>query len=266
MAHFDIAHEVGSREFEKPLRRLGLPTRIRALDCGDFAFYGNGPDGAVRVGIERKTIGEMVGYQSRGRYVQRQLPRMLRRYGAFSFLVVEGLTRVAPGDGSLQCGKDIKQGSLTVWMEAGWGRERNTYEVYKKRELSLRLITAIHVMPTANATETASLLHALYGWFQKPWSAHRSVLKVDTDIVMRGAPALILDERTMRRETFAKWPHISWERSARVSKHFPSIVAAATATEDEWMMALGVKQGRKMAKAIVDFLHGRGEERTAKGA
>lgn len=264
MPHFDIAHEIGSREFERPLRRLGVPARVRSMTCGDFAFYGNGPAGVVRVGVERKTVTEMTGVESRYRYTSRQMWKMLKRYD-YSFLIVEGMTK-PDADGILRAGKSVKDGQLTAWFDAGWGRSRTTFEHYKKRELTLRLVCGVHVLLTADQTETAMLLHALYGWFQKPWKDHKSAFNVDTMIPI--PPATILDERTMRRETFAKWPHISWERSARVSRYFRCIADACVATEEEWMRALGVKEGRTMARTLVRFLHGLedGEEREAKGA
>lgn len=252
MPHFDIAHQQGSVEFERPLRRLGLPTRVRTMKFGDFAFYGQGPTGTVRVGIERKTIGEMVGDDSQRRFVGHQLPGLIERYD-YRFLIVEGLTKVDPHWGSLLEGKEVKQGKMVVWFEAGWGRGRQTFEHYTKRDLTLRLKAALHVLRSANREETAFLLHALYGWFQKDWKAHKSAFKVEE----AQPDAAILDERTMRRKTFNQWPYISWERSARVSRVFRSVTEASNATVEQWMVALNVKEGRRMATEIVAFLHGK---------
>lgn len=255
---FDIATEVGSREFEQPLRRLGLPVRLRVMACGDFAFYGQGPAGLIRVGIERKRIGELVGEASRRRFVGRQLPRMVKRYD-YCFLIVEGLTRLDSRDGILQEGKDVhsrKTGrDMTIWYDAGWGRDASTYERYVKELLTVRLRAAMHILPTSTASETAYVLHALYRWWQKDWTQHRSHLAVE----QAEPDAVLLDERTFRRQTFAQWPGIGWTRSAKVSKYFTSVTAAACATEDEWMQALGIRQGRRIARRLVAMLHGDGD-------
>lgn len=253
---FDIAHEVGSREFEAPLRRMGVPARVCALSCGDFAFYGHGPDGVVRVGVERKQIGELVGEASRRRFVGRQLPRMVKKYD-FCFLIVEGLTRFDGAEGILQQGKTFRAKSgkdMTIWMDAGW-QGSATYERFVKELLTVRLRAAFHVLTTTTASDTALVLHALYRWFQKEWDSHTSHLAVE-----QTAPdGLILTERTFRRQTFAQWPGIGWKRSAQVSAYFPSVAAAVSASEEEWMEALRIKGGRKIVRTLRAMLHGAGD-------
>lgn len=261
----DVATEVGSREFVRPLIRLGVPARLRKLESGDMAWYGNGPEGLARFGVERKRVAEVVGADARARYITRQLPKMLERYH-FTFLLIEGLVRVDPSDGSLQSGKEVKDGKLTCWLPAGWGRDRGTYTTYTKMELSLRLLTTVHVVHTANATETAWWLHGAYMWSQKSWTAHTSVLGIETSIARDGIQnALITSDRTMRRQIFASLPGIGWAKSARVSRYFPSVKQAASADETQWMQALGLKKGKITARRIIGFLNGDEPDREAKG-
>lgn len=256
----DIAHETGSAEFLAPLIRLGLPCRIKNLTSADFAFYGQGPEGECRVGVERKTVQEMVGLASRKRLVGHQLPRMTQRY-RFRFLFIEGLTRIDPRWGSLERSQEIKNGRLTMWVEAGWGRERNTFEQYFKHNLTLRLRATMHLIPTADKTETAHALHALYRWFQKDWKDHKSHLKIDEVL----PDSAILDERTVKRQLFAQIPGIGWERSFVISKKFGNRSIAETlawmagADVEGWMDVLNIKEGRKTAQTIVRTLHGKDE-------
>ena len=176
MPHFDIAHEVGSREFLRPLTRLGVPARLRSLEYGDFAFYGNGPSGTTRVGIERKKVDELTGEASRKRFISRQLPGMIRRYPLFRFVIIEGASRVDLLEGELLTGKDVrsrKTGRLmTIWLDGqSWGRGY-TFERWVKEQMTVRLKGGIHFITTASAEETAHWLHACYRWFQKDWSEH----------------------------------------------------------------------------------------------
>lgn len=254
----DIAHEKGSAEFEEPLWRLGLPCRIKNLESADFAFWGEGPDGTCRIGIERKTVDEMTSFEGRGRLTGHQLPRMTKRY-RFRFLLIEGLTRVEPREGMLQQGRPVKNGQLCAWGEAGF-RRGETFEAYLKFQVTLQLKAAITIIPTADRTATAHAVHAIYRWFQVDWEKHKSHLKVDE----AHPDEALLDERTIRRQTFAQWPGVGWQRSAKVSQHFHSIADAVTASEDEWMQALGIKKGRKIVRRLVDTLHGRGSD-DAKG-
>lgn len=252
----DIATEVGSREFESPLRRMGLPVRLRALSCGDFAFQGEGPQGVAGIGIERKQVNELVGAASRQRYVGRQLPRMVERYD-YCFLLIEGLTRYDGAGGTLQQGRPIrtKRGQdMTIWFDAGWAGP-STYERYLMELLTIRLRAACTILTTTSPSDTCATLHALYRWWQKPWESHRSHLAVEQ---ATPDPAL-LRERTFRRQTFAQWPGIGWKRSAQVSQYFSSVAAACAATEEEWMEALRVKHGRTIVRKLMAMLHGRGD-------
>lgn len=261
----DIAHETGSSEFERPLRRLGLQVRVRNLTSADFAFYGQGPEGECRIGVERKTVQEMVGLASRKRLTGHQLPRMTKRY-RFRFLFVEGATRVNPDWGSLEAGKPVKGGRLTMWFPAGWGNERNTFETYFKNNLTLRLRAAMILIPTADKTETCHAIHALYRWFEKPWNQHGSHLAVDEVL----PDSAIIDERTVRRQLLAQVPAIGWTRSAVISKQLSHLTLAQTliwmggATVKDWQRVLGFKDGLKTAQEIHRVLQGK-EEQEAKG-
>lgn len=255
----DIAHEIGSSEFEPHLRRLGLPCRVRHLDSADFAWWGSGPEGECRIGVERKTVSEITGAASRGRLVGHQLPRMTERY-RFRFLIVEGLTRVDPYDGILEAAKPVKDGRMSVWYPAGFGRGA-TFEGYFKHLMTLQLRAAIHILPTADRTGTAYALHALYRWFQTDWAKHKSHLKVDET----HPDEAILDERTLRRQVLAQIPGIGWTRSAHVSKQFEGQPLAdvfrwmASAAPEDWRRVLGFKDGTKTASRIVSVLRSSGE-------
>jgi ERCC4-type nuclease len=252
----DIAHETGSSEFERPLRRLGLEVRVRNLTSADFAFYGQGPDGECRVGVERKTVQEMVGLASRRRLTGHQLPRMTLRY-RFRFLLIEGHTRVNSSWGNLEMSKPAKGGRVSVWFPAGWGKERDTFETYFKHNLTLRLKGAMILIPTADKTETAHALHALYRWFQKDWKDHTSHLTIDEVLPDQA----IIDERTVRRQLLAQVPHLGWTYSAKVSKQLNHQTLAETlawmagASVKDWQRVLGFKEGMAIAQSIHRVLH-----------
>ena len=261
---------IGSREFLRPLVRLGCPAILKHRHCADFTFYGNGPQGRVNVGIERKRVSEITSaIGGDKRFIGRQLPRMLSAYPEFPILIVEGIVR-PDVDGTLLTGKVIEQRRghtipskhpIVVFYDDRYSRA--TYERYHKFLATVRLKARLIVIPTVDEIDTAFVVHALYRWFQKDWDAHKSVYRVDE----QPADSAILDERTFRRQTFAQWPGVGWKRSARVSRYFKSIAEGAMATEEEWMHALGVKAGRKLARTLVRTLQGtKGEsDAAAKG-
>lgn len=256
----------GSREFLQPLRRLGVPCQLRRLDVADFTFRGNGPNGLVKVGVERKRITEItdtIGGDKR--FIGRQLPKLLKAHPEFPILIVEGLVR-PDRDGRLLRAKIIertrkRRTPIALFFDDRYAR--TTYERYHKFLATVRFKARLFVIPTIDEIDTAFVLHALYTWFQKRWADHKSVYRVEEQPTDRA----ILDERTFRRQTFAQWPGVGWKRSARVSRYFKSVEEGATADERTWMKALGIREGRLTARRLVAILKGkRGEsDAEAKG-
>jgi ERCC4-type nuclease len=231
-----VDDRIGSREFHKPLRRMGAPARIVRLEYADFAWHGSGPHGRAHIGVERKTVSEILGAITDSRFTGRQLPGLLKTYD-YVYLIVEGSAKIDPRSGVL----------MMFGREAGFTRVRHLYSTYKNFLTTLAAKGRLIVEPTHGHVETTHLLHTLYGWWQKPWASHKSAYHVEET----KPEAAILDERTVKRQVLAQLPYVGWERSRRVSQHFPSLRAAFTATEDDWMAALGVKQGRTMARGLV---------------
>src|SRR5258708_978069 len=121
------------------------------------------------------------------RFAGRQLPGLITRYDHV-WLVVEGYTTIDPAAGCLMAGQ----------CEAGVGPHRHGYASYKKYLLTLGIRAALHVECTRNFRETVHFLHALYDWWQKPWTSHKSAYRVE----QAEADRAILDERTVRRQMF----------------------------------------------------------------
>lgn len=247
-----VDDRIGSVEFQQPLRRMGVTARVERLKFADFAVtMPKGPGGRpFHIGVERKTVSEMLGAVQDSRFIGRQLPGLCTTYDAV-IVVCEGWTNIDRASGVLMMGK---------W-EAGFGGGRHLYEPFKKFHLTLQLKARVIIEATKNKGETTHFLHALHRWAQKPWSEHRSAYKVES----REIDAAILSERTMRRQTFAQWPHVGWQRSKRVSEYFPSVLDAATASGHDWCQALGMKEPGKVVSDIRRFLRGK-EVRDAKAS
>lgn len=243
-----VDDRIGSREFAKPLKRLGCPAKVQRLPFADFAFDIHGPHGWMSVGVERKTVTEMLGAVGDSRFVGKQLPGLVKSYDLV-ILIVEGIANPDRHTGLLMSGK----------YAAGFGPGRHVYESYKKFQLTLALKAGVIIEPTSGFHHTMHLIHALYQWGTKPWDQHKAAYKVES----LQADRLILDERTMRRQTFAQWPGIGWKYSAMVSEYFPSVKAASNATAGQWRKALKIATGTKRVMTIVKFLNGL-ETRNAK--
>jgi ERCC4-type nuclease len=251
----------GSGEFKRLLVRLGVTAKRRHLPFADFSFSGSGPNGIVRVGVERKTLSEIVMALQDSRLVGHQLPGLLgspngRRRFDYVYLIVEGSYGPDPRTGVLMQGRH----------EVGHGYHRHLYENVEKFLMTLELHGQIRVRRTNGKIATAYFVAALYRWFQKDWYAHKSAYKVEEDTPEQA----ILTQRTLDRKAYAQWPGIGWVRSSMVEKGFPCVMAAACADIPEWrkiswISRKGKRQsiGPKTAERLVTWL--RGKHKGSKG-
>jgi ERCC4-type nuclease len=77
-------------------------SKIERMQFGDFSWLGNGPDGAPwSIGVERKTIGDMIQSITSDRFSGHQLPGLLNTYNAV-YVLVEGLYRPDQRTGVLE--------------------------------------------------------------------------------------------------------------------------------------------------------------------
>ena len=89
-----VDDRVGSRELLPELKRLHIPAEKVRLPFADAAFEGNGPAGPVKVGIERKTIYDLMQSMTTGRLSAHQLPGLVQNFD-HRWIVVEGPSRPA---------------------------------------------------------------------------------------------------------------------------------------------------------------------------
>ena len=109
----------GSRELIPLLEAYGSPRRIpvqlaaEEMPAGDFLFEGNGPYGRVRVGVERKTIPDLINSRDQGRLMGTgkspgQVHKMMEQFD-YSWLLVEGIWRGNPETGLLETGNSLAE-------------------------------------------------------------------------------------------------------------------------------------------------------------
>lgn len=238
-----IDDRTGSKEFRPLLVRLGAPCLVARMASADFRFWGYGPRGRTRVGIERKTVDEMTAIfgsdrQTR-RFIGRQLPLLVQTYPEFPILIVEGQAGV-DREGSLDQGWRPQHGP-------NWHRP-TAYLTYLQVLASLTFRARVTVLPTRTKLETAWHIRALYAWFSKPWHQHKSVIAL-SGVRLPPDPNL-LEPRGKFREFAAGIPGVEWERSARAERYFRSPSEMVTASPEEWQRALGYKKGMRTARAI----------------
>lgn len=168
-----IAREVGSKEFVEPLRRLGIDARLATLDSADFAFEGNGPDGAVQVGVERKALSDLVTSLRDGRLCGLptqegkggQLHRLKAAYDV-CWLLIEGHWTTGPG-GRLQ----VRGRTKTRPLPGSFTEDSLT-----KQLLSIQVKGGLYLQHTSGISQSAAWLASLHRWWtDKTWDQHQSL-------------------------------------------------------------------------------------------
>ena len=157
----------GSIELLPYFKPYDVTVESTRLEFGDAAWLGKGENSEVLVGLERKTIGDLISCMWDKRFAGYQLPGLLKTYD-WVYLVVEGVTRAG------------KSGAL----ESLWRKDWRTVSVGAKpilyREVSHFLSTlqnrvGVIVHSTSNEEQTAAYIVSEYLWWQKPWTQQSSI-------------------------------------------------------------------------------------------
>lgn len=240
-----IDRRQGSAELAPLFRPHGVPTSIVTLDYADFAFFGKGAKGQeTAIGIERKTVGDLLSSFTSGRLSGHQLPGLCDSYG-WVWLIVEGSFRPCPQSGVLQT---YYGGG---WKDAGRGPNRIMYAAVDHYITTLETKAAVRVRRTFNEAETVKVLVDLYKWWtQKDWDQHRSHLALDT---LDARDSTLMLRPSVARNICAQLPGVGWLKSAEVEQHFKgSVRAMVMATAKEWAEVKGI--GKTLAGRIVEVL------------
>lgn len=237
-----IDDRVGSKDLVKYLpKALCTLTRLEYADC---AFLGSGPKGHVPVGVEIKTINDLLNSLHSGRFVGHQLPGMKQDYEE-SWLLIQGEYRCERGTGILQ----IPRGPKGTWVDAGRAHRRMMFRDLQAWITTFTIVAGIHVWRTRNRTETAQTVLGLYRWWRKGYKEHHGWRGFDRS----GAPTFVVDPPLVRRVA-KELEGVDWVRSAAVADHFKTVFDMVLADEKEWESIDGI--GRIISKRVVKEIRG----------
>jgi ERCC4-type nuclease len=214
---------------------------LTRLDAADVAFSGAG---GISIGIELKKVSDALSCLYTGRLADDQLPAMAEAYN-IRYLVIEELYRAEPETGVLQRYRG-ELGKWGSWYDAHAGRNRTMYATFEMWLHTLSEQGGARLERTADIYATASLIQALYRWWQRDDHQSMNVMHL-----MEG-DAAALTRPTLLRRIAAQLPGIGWARSAAVAKAFGSVEQMVAASEAEWTKIDGI--GRVIAKQAVEAL------------
>lgn len=233
----------GSKELLPLIKRAGVQAELTSLSYGDFCFEGHGPEGTLTVGVERKTLHDMMTCIDDARYSGHQRIGMKGMYDV-SVLMVEGHWRPHEPQGFLMEGFN---GGLS-W---GYFRARQQKAAYSKlyRYLLSVSLSGVIVSHSRDQWQTAYNVCEMFHYFSKPWDKHTSLMEMHRLVLptLNRKPSLV-------RKWAADLDGIGTKLSEFAERQFKKPIQLATADESEWLRVPGV--GVKTAQQIYKEIHG----------
>ena len=244
-----IDDRMGSRDLIKhpPLSSLGELTR---LESADVCFAGNGPGNSpLLIGVEVKTIGDLVSSLQSGRLQAEQIPKMLSTYDE-SWLAFYGSYREGR-DGQLQ----VKNRKTNSWVNYSHGNKHHLPFSFLESFLCSPSFTSlgIHVKHVPEIEELASWIGILYSSWSKDWGKHKSMRTFNRS-AEACFPELGKGKEVEKGIALAasSLPGIKFERGVACANHFRSIHEMMNAGEKEWEGVEGI--GKVIAKSVVSAI------------
>ena len=239
------------------------------LDFGDFFLVGNGPEGDVTVGIERKALGDFLTCMDDERFTGFQLENLLKTYN-YTFVVIEGIYRPSfDGYIDICLPTHDRFGNASndyyKWRRLYRGKKAPLYSQLEGHINTLRLKAGrpnagFMVVQTTDPFHTAQCITSLYNWFSKSWADHRSHLGFFD-------PARIFHaESSFERRCFMQFEGVGYDRSGAIEAKFPGQREPEVVSPLEQIMAATEKDlatidgvGKASAERIFRTLHWRNE-------
>lgn len=246
-------------------------TVLCELDSADVCIQGNGPTGKVLIGIEVKSIHDLLSSAATGRLQATQIPNMLASYD-IRYLLYYGLYR-SSSIGGLQ----ILRGSETKpkWVNEVTRAKKSkkdknsgddTPKILPYKYLTHFLLslaeTGVRVIHANDMADAAAWVASIYSWRSKPYDKHRSFHTFDNSQSVSLLPGL--DPCIHQCASVAiKLPGLGFERALVVARYFDgSIIDMVNAPTSEWERIPGI--GRVIAKTVTTALRTKTDKVTDK--
>lgn len=241
-----VDRRIGSNDLYLPLLQAGVPSELTDLSFGDVAFLGRGESNTpVSIGVERKTIPDLVSSLMTGRLNGHQLPGLLKAF-ELSWILVEG---------GYACDD---HGTLLVPRKGGWYPLSLRGQHFQAAALDAWLLTltlrgGARLIQTWNTAGTIRWLKALYAWWtQKAFDEHHGHLAM-AEAIPEHDKVLLLQPNLVQRWA-AQLPGIGYGKAATIKQRFPTALAMACAPQQQWMTIDGIGSGiaSRVVKLIQD--------------
>lgn len=242
-----IDSRVGSKDLINipPLDTPGL-CELSRLNSADIMFSGYGPSGDTLIGVELKSLPDLISSIQTGRLQAEQMPKMIRDYDT-RWILYYGNYR--PGqNGALQ----INKGG--GWKDYGYGEKPILYSyledfLIEAREYGFN-IQRVGSERRYEKEEAVKWIYTYYKLISRPWKTHKIFKTFDNSAQIPFPPGMSLTahEKRMARVVDKLCQGIGFERSIAVARHFKSHSHMTAASVDEWKGIDGI--GAVIAKKV----------------
>lgn len=239
-----IDNRIGSKELQPKIPKH-IPTTLTHLDFGDAYFFGNGPnESMVSIGIERKTITDLLQSIITGRLSGHQLLGLLHTYD-YVYLLVEGLWQT-----------DLKTGLLVTYKGKKWipvhlGTRQFTGKEIRNYLNTLTTICGIQCVTASKLSQSGRWISDTYGWWNKKFEKHKSHLAFHIPPLPKKQTKqyVTFESPPFLQRVIKEFSGVGWNKSLALSEKFGSLLEFITASEEELMEIKGI--GKGLAKTIL---------------
>ena len=196
------------------------------------------------MGIELKTLGDLLSSLKSGRLGGRQIPGIVHYYDV-PYLMIHSLMRAEPRTGILQQMIRRRGEKKGRWRDVRIKGEGWTYDHLWRWLWSIEIQSGVRIRTCSSEFEACLQLVAIHHSWMKPWDGHKSLKVFDSS----GCPPLA-DRRSLTLRWAKELPNIGWTKAAAVAARFDSPWEMANAEVEELMEAKGV--GKTIASRAVE--------------
>lgn len=201
--------------------------KVDTLEFGDVMLTGHGPDPdrAMTIGVEVKSVHDLLSSIESGRLAGHQIPGLVKSYD-HAWLLVYGLAR--PGnDNYLEVNLHGK------WQHFKLGRRPVPWSFLEGFLLTAQLFSPLRVKWVYNEEQAAKWIAVLDRWLSKKWDQHKG-MKVFNTSGQQAAPVGADPAEELMAKIAAQLPGVGWTRGWAAAKHFESVEHMINAAAAEW--------------------------------
>lgn len=221
--------------------------QLGQLEFGDVMLTGHGPEeSSVSVGVEYKSVHDLLSSIDTGRLAGHQIPGMLKSYD-HSWLLVYGNARPNK-DNYLEVNKRGR------WTTVRLGRGMVKWSYLEGWLITMQMFSPVRLKWVSSEQEAAKWIAVMDHWLGKKWDQHKA-LKVFNTSGAQAAPIGSDPTEAVMAKVAASIPGIGWTRGWKAAKHFESVLQMMNAPVEEW--AEIDKFGPVLSKSVRDTIRRR---------